>query len=237
MHFKALANGSADIAVAGGSSAPIETSPGSSSLYNLPYTANAITLIIGSPSAFGVGRLSPNLLGAGAAQAVTISGRGFASGATVTVSGTDVTVKSVTVPSLTAIKATFVVKSGRTSDGYRNVIVHSGTNTTTCVGCLHLDGFATQMSGIDPTTATRGQTITLHVIGVFESGPDYKIAVGSGITVTNVQVVGGDSDLNNDLYATMNISSTAPTGQRTVTVTSLDDYGVVRCSNCLIVNQ
>lgn len=229
MHFQAIAPGTADVFPAGDAEFIVH---GESAPYRWPSAFHGTRITVGSPSAFSAGHVIPDLLGQGAAHVVSVSGQGFVAGSTVAVSGTGVRVSNVTTPSTSSVKARFLV-SPTAAFGYRDVTVVSGGRTTTCVACLYVND-ETRVDGVVTNTGARGTTSTFHVTGIFVAGPDYKISAGPGVTFTNVHIA--PDDVNNELYATMKVSSSAPTGLRTVTVTSLDDYGVQRCVKCLSIN-
>jgi hypothetical protein len=156
-------------------------------------TATASTTV---PPNVTISSVAPTQGTPGAAVPVTITGTGFAAGATVSLSGTGITVSNVSVGSATQLTATLTIASG-TALGARDVTV-----TTAGGGASTLPGGFTVVA---PTPAT----LTLAYNGLLRD------RVGQGDTA-----LGSDGLLDGTLTATLSAS-----GGRMVTALHLDSTG------------
>jgi hypothetical protein len=179
------------------------------------------------PGAF---TLSPTSRGQGATnQNITITGSTFVSGATVSFSGTGITVNSVTFNSATSLTANISIISTATT-GLRSVTVtnpDAGTRTVT--------GAFTVNAGPNPTSVTPNSgpqgagpgNATLAGTG-FVNGATVSFS-GTGFTVNSVTFVS-----STQLTVNGTIAQNAPTGARDVTVTN-PDGGTRTCVGCFTV--
>jgi IPT/TIG domain-containing protein len=171
-----------------------------------------------------VSSIKPTALGQGAKGAkVTITGSNFLSGATVSVSGSGVTVGSVTFTGTTQITAKLTVASGATI-GARDVsVTNPGASAGTCSGCLTID-LGPTVASTSPSSGARGSTMTVKVLGAnFVNGA--KVTINKGVTVNSRTFVNaGEIDIN------ITIASATTAGGRTVTVKN-PDHGVGTLTN------
>jgi hypothetical protein len=167
--------------------------------------------------------VSPTALGQGASNAkVTIKGSNFLSGASVSVSGTGVTVSSLTITSATKIAVHFSVASNATP-GARDVsVTNPGASAGTCSGCLTIN-LGPVVTSTLPSSGARGSTETVKVLGAnFVNGA--TVTFNKGVTVNSTTFVSaGELDINITITATK-------AGARTVTVKN-PDHGVGTLAN------
>ena len=170
-----------------------------------------------------VASISPASLGQGAAKVpVTITGTGFASGATLA-AGQHVTFYSVVVVNSTSITAQESVGAAAAT-GARNLTLNQGAlGSATCTDCLTvLTG--PQLASISPSSAARGTTTAVNLAGTgFATGA--TLTGPKGVTFTKVVVTSSTT-----ITATMKVSATAPTGSNlsvTVTNDAAAGYGKV----------
>jgi hypothetical protein len=158
--------------------------------------------------------ISPSSGDQGGTETVTISGASFVSGASVSVSGTGITVNSTTFVSATELKASITIAAGA-SIGARTVTVtnpDAGVNSLT----FTVNGAPT-VTSTSPNSGDQGGTQTVAVKGTnFESGASVSVS-GSGVNVNSTSFVSAT-----ELSATITVTSGAATGARTVTVTNPD---------------
>lgn len=156
--------------------------------------------------------VAPNSGQRGASVPVTLTGTNFtATGTTVAVSGSGVTVGSVTVVNSTTITATFTISTTATLSA-RNVTVKnpggtSGSQTFTVQGPV--------LTAIAPNSGTRGTSVPVTLTGSGLTGATTITVSGSGVTVSGLSVV---SDTT--VTATFTITSNATASSRTVKVTT-----------------
>ena len=167
--------------------------------------------------------VTPSALGQGAKNAqLTLKGSNFVSGATVSVSGSGVSVTSVAFTGTTKITAHVNVASGATI-GPRSVsVTNPGASAGTCSNCLTID-IGPAPASTSPSSGARGSTLTVHVLGEnFVNGATVKI--NKGVTVnTTTFVNSGEIDINITITSTI-------AGGRTVTVQN-PDHGVGTLAN------
>jgi peptidoglycan/xylan/chitin deacetylase (PgdA/CDA1 family) len=191
-------------------------------------TSAAVTITLGS--AFRATGVSPSAVGQGAVnQPLTISGSGFTSGMTVTVSAPGVAVNTVSVTSSTSLAVTVNVTATATA-GVRDVVVgQTGQRSATCVGCLTVHA-GPKVNSLAPSSLGQGaQQAVVKVNGnSFVSGAIVTVS-GSGVTDT-VTATSATA-----LTLAVSVTSGAATGARDVTVVQ-PDGGRVTCSGCLTVN-
>lgn len=167
-----------------------------------------------NPPAPTLTAVSPTTGVQGNTVAVTLTGTNFVAGATVGVSGSNVTVSNVTVASGTSLTADFAIASGAAL-GDRDVTVTTSGGTT-AAKTFTVNPPAPTLTAVSPTNGVQGTTVSVTLTGTnFVSGSTTVAVSGSGVTVQNVSVSSGTS-----LTASFVIGSTAATGARTVTVTT-----------------
>jgi hypothetical protein len=184
-----------------------------------------------SPSAFvvvapppTVSSVAPSALGQGALKRlVEIVGANFVSGATVSVSGSGVTVVSVQFVSSTELSAKLTV-SGNAPVGLRNVTVtNPDFSAGTCNSCLRVNP-APVVSSVSPSSANRGPT-NLH-IRIFGS----NFVSGAKVKIKSASIVSRSFVNSGEIDAVISIAEFARRGPRTVTITN-PDFGVGKLPN------
>ncbi len=149
----------------------------------------------------------------GAAVAVTLTGTNFASGSTISLSGTGITVSGLTVASSTSITATFTIAASAPT-GAQNVTVTSKSKITSSQAFTVNSGAAT-LTSISPSSGAQGQSVNVTLTGtLFSAGSTVGLS-GTGITVSNTTVASSTS-----ITATFAIGLNAPAGAQNVTVTN-----------------
>jgi len=155
---------------------------------------------------------------AGATIPVTVTGTGthFVGGTTtVAVTGTGVTVSGITVTSPTSLTCNFVITSAATLST-RTVTVATGTESAT-------DTFQVTPAGspsvaISPVSAGQNDAAPVTINGTntsFVQGTTTVTISGTGVAVSGVTVASPTS-----LSAIFTVAGNAPTGLRTVTITT-----------------
>ena len=170
--------------------------------------------LAGADGALHVSSVSPHAIAQGATRTITISGTGFASGASVSVSGRGATVSQTNVLSATRITATVAMAPGALLGG-RSVTVQQGGHRSTISGALRVTSPPT-LFGISPDVGVRqGGVVRLALSGAgFEDGMRATIP-GARVKRTTVLDAG---------HATVMASfATAVPGSATVTVTNPDE--------------
>ncbi|MGP8176261.1 MAG: beta strand repeat-containing protein [Terracidiphilus sp.] len=157
--------------------------------------------------------VSPSLGTQGASVPVTLTGTNFVSGATVSTTNTGITVSSVTVVSATQITATFTI-GGSATLGATNVTVAtsggaSGAQTFT------VNPPAPTLTSVSPSSGAQGGSVPVTLTGAnFVSGATVS-TTNSGITVSNVTVMGATQ-----ITALFTIGGSATLGAAAVVVTA-----------------
>jgi Putative Ig domain/Quinohemoprotein amine dehydrogenase, alpha subunit domain III len=166
------------------------------------------TITSTTPSSRGQGSVS---------QLVAINGTGFVSGATVSFSGSPITVNSVAFVSGTKLNATITIPANATT-GLRDVTVTNpdfGVGTGTGVFTVNP---APTITTISPATHARNANgVVLMITGTnFVSGAVVSFS-GSGITVVSTTFVNATT-----ITVTINIANNATKSARDVTLTNGD---------------
>lgn len=171
--------------------------------------------------------VSPSRLGQGASKVVvTLAGSGFTTGATVSVSGTGVSLSDLSVVSSTTITAKATV-SASAATGSRNLTVNDSNGSATCTGCLTVDAHPI-LTGTSPTQMAAGAKGTVTFTGSgFETGATVKF-VATTFKLTKLTVT------TTSITATVRVPQGAPIGSYTVEVTN-PDKGTATCSDCFTV--
>ncbi len=158
--------------------------------------------------------VTPNQGVPGAVVPVTINGSGFATGATLSVGGTGVTVSNVTVGSATQVTATLTIASGAALGARDVTVTNSGGGSGTLTAGFAVVS-AVAVSTVTPNQGTPGATVPVTITGSgFAAGATVSLS-GTGITVSNLAVTSATQ-----LTATLTIASGAALGARNVTVTN-----------------
>jgi IPT/TIG domain-containing protein len=178
-----------------------------------------------------VASAAPNTLGQGASSVdVVLTGTNFAHGATVTVSGAEVTVGTVTTTSSTSLTAAISVSSTAATTARNITVTNTDGQFGVCTNCLTIATGPTATL-VDPTSYGQGATgQDFEVTGTgFVSGATISFS-GSGVTVGTV-VFGSSTSLT----TTITVAGGAATGTRDVIVTN-PNHGRGVCAGCFTVN-
>ncbi len=181
------------------------------------------------PTPATVTSVKPAALGQGGTSAqVKIDGSNFAKGAAVSVSGSGVTVDSITSTGLSELVVRISVAPGAAT-GKRDVTVtNPGAAAGTCTGCLTVEP-RPLVASVAPSTGARGTSEAVRILGSdFASGATVKFDVG--VKVLSETFVG-----SGEIDATISIASTAKRGGHPVTVTN-PDKGVGTLADALTVS-
>ncbi|MBI4471822.1 MAG: matrixin family metalloprotease [Acidobacteria bacterium] len=146
---------------------------------------------------------------------VNLTGSNFVAGATtVVVSGTGVALGTVNVISPTSLATTLTIHAAA-PPGDRSVTVSTTGGTSGFVTFTVLPPEPT-LGSISPSSGIQGRSVTVTLAGTnFVAGATTVTVSGTGVTASAVNVAGSTS-----LTTTLNISSTATLGDRTVMVTT-----------------
>lgn len=135
--------------------------------------------------------ISPTGLGQGASNSFDITGTGFVTGATVTLSGSGLTIESTTFNSATSMTIVAVADAGATV-GARNVTVtNPDTGTGTGTGLLTI-GVSPVLTDISPNNAVigTGSTADYTMTGTgFVTGAVVALVSGTYVTVNSTTFV------------------------------------------------
>src|SRR6266511_3770363 len=160
----------------------------------------------------------------------TVAGANFVSGATVSFSGTGITVNSTTFNSSTQLTVNAIIAQDAAT-GARDVIVtNPDGGRGTCTGCFTVVAGPTVTS---TSPSSRGQGATNQSIAItgtnFASGATASFS-GTGITVNSTTF-----NSATQVTANITIAAGATTGARNVTVTNLNT-GNGSCTGCFTVD-
>ncbi len=161
----------------------------------------------------GFASISPNTGYRGTTFPVTITGTNLAA-ATVTVSGTGVTVSNVVATNSTTDTATFTITQ-TAAETARNLTITTGGGTVTATGAFTVLG--PSLASISPTSGVRGTTVpvTLSGEGLQDATGVTMSGTGIGCTLTGTQTV-------TTVTASCAIAGTAALTTRNVTVDTPD---------------
>ena len=171
-----------------------------------PPLVNALAIVSSGSSSPSLTSITPNNGIQGAVVPVTLAGSNL-TGATIN-PPTGITVSGVTVTS-TSITATFTISSTAPT-GPQNVTVTAGGVTSSPV--VFTVNPAPALTSITPNNGMQGGTVSVTLAGSNLTGA--TINPPTGITVSGVTVTASS------VTATFTISSTAPTGAQSVSVTA-----------------
>ena len=195
------------------------------SVTNAPPGGGTATLV----SVFNVGNPTPTITTIAPASGirgqtldVLVTGTGFISGTSALTLGSDVTVNSFTVTSLTQITANISIASTAAAGG-RDVTVTNGPpvgGSGLLAGGFTVNNPAPTVSNISPASANRGSIVNVTVTGS---------QFITGVTSLNF---GGDIVVNStvvksptEILVNITVSSSAASGSRTITVTNTSPGG------------
>jgi outer membrane protein assembly factor BamB len=170
---------------------------------------------------------SPDSVPQGESAALTLTGTHFQSGATVT-SSAGITFSGTTFVSSTELTTTATAASSVAAGTYNLVVTNPDGGTGTCTGCLTVTTPPT-LTAVSPDAVGQQAKVTLTLTGTgFTTGSTVSFSA-SGITAEAVKYVSATS-----LSVTTAVTSSAPVGAASVTVTTPDGSGT--CSGCLTVD-
>ncbi len=171
----------------------------------------AIEIVEGTPAAPTISSITPSTGVIGAAVPVTIVGTNLASDVVIN-AGQNITVNNITVASASQVTATFNI-AATASPGQANVTVATPGGTTTSSPFAITSG--PTLTSISPTSGVQGTNVPVTLTGTnFAANATVNVS-GSGVTVSNVQVVSATQ-----ITATFGIAANATVGADAVTVTS-----------------
>jgi hypothetical protein len=177
--------------------------------------------------------INPNSGAQGQSVAVTLAGSGFASGATINLSGTGITVSGTTVVSSTQITATFGI-AANASPGAQNVTVTTAGTTTNAV-TFTVTGIAPRVSSTNPANLFDCVPINRNITAAFTTAMDPLTINTATFLVTGTLPVTGTVTLD----ATNNIAIFKPSSNlgpdtiytATITTSAKDTSGNPLASN------
>ncbi|MBI1749601.1 MAG: putative Ig domain-containing protein [Acidobacteria bacterium] len=169
----------------------------------------SITITAPAPTLASIGPATGNQ---GTVVPVTLTGTNLFAPATLNISGTGVTASNVVVVNSTTITADFSI-AGNAATGDRTVSVTTPGGTTGTVKFRVLG--VPIISSISPISGSRGTSVAVTLLGSQFNGGNVSIT-GTGVTISNVQILNGATKITMNLT----ISSTAPTGPRSITVSN-----------------
>jgi hypothetical protein len=157
--------------------------------------------------------ISPNSDVQGQSVPVTLTGTNFIAGATISLSGTGITVSGTTVVSTTQIAATFTIL-GSATVGLQNVSVTTSGGTSG-VQTFTVNQAAPILSAINPNSGIQGQSVAVTLTGTnFIAGATFDLS-STGIAVSNTTVVSPTQ-----ITATLTILGSATVGLQNASVTT-----------------
>ncbi|HUP70243.1 MAG TPA: kelch repeat-containing protein [Acidimicrobiales bacterium] len=166
---------------------------------------------------------NPNSLPRGSTnQNVVISGANFVSGATVSFSGTDITVGATTFNTSSSLTARVTIPADAVLSKRSVTVTNPNSATASCTDCFEVTEVppapAPVVSSTTPNSVVQGAAGQDVVVGGsnFVAGADVVFS-GDGITVSSTTFNGAGS-----LTARINVAGDAPAGARQVTVINPD---------------
>lgn len=147
---------------------------------------------------------------------VSLTGTDFAAGSgTVNISGTGVTLNTISVNSATNITANFVI-NGAATLSTRTVTVTTVNGTSDGLDFTILPAASPTLTSISPNSGNLGATVGYALVGTnFNTGNAVVSVSGSGVSVISTNVLSATS-----ITGALTIASDAATTARTVTVTT-----------------
>jgi hypothetical protein len=176
-----------------------------------------------------VSSVTPSNLGQGASSAtVKLAGTGFDSTTKVDIAGDGIT-WSVASRQSTLITLTVSLGTAATLSARDISVSNANGGQSTCVSCLTIVAGPT-ITAVSPTSVPRGTSTTVTLSGSnFDSRTTVQVS-GKGITVGTLKVLSPTS-----MTAVLKVTSAAPTGLRSVTVTSTLTFGSSTLTDALRV--
>lgn len=174
--------------------------------------------------------LTPASRGAGSiGERVSIMGTNFTESATVAFADPGITVTELDVVDAFRIDAVLTIAPD-VAPGARSVTVTNldTDQATSCTGCFTVNAAPT-LSAADVDVQRGAKDVVLTLTGSGWQPGAVEALLGSGITVTDAQALTATS-----VRVTFDVSSSAPTGARDVTVVN-GDGGRATCASCLTV--
>jgi hypothetical protein len=175
-----------------------------------------------------VTEVSPAVLGGGAQTTVTVTGANFVAGARLSVAGAGVAVLTQSWVDAAHLTATLSVAGTATAGGRTVTVINPDGGKGACATCFAVASAPT-VTGLTPATFARGSTTAVTITGTnFQSGA--AVSLSTGLSVQGVVVVDAAT-----ITATVAVSATTGTGNRTLVVTN-PDFGKGTCSGCAKVS-
>jgi len=160
--------------------------------------------------------ISPSSRAQGAAgQTIAIKGTGFASGASASFSGSNVTVESTTFVSSTELTAKISISSFASTGARSVTVTNLDSGSDSLAGAFTVDA-RPNVESTSPSAGDRGGTETVAIKGTGFAGGATS-SFGSGIAVNSTTFKS-----STELSANITIEAGASLGSRTVTVTNTD---------------
>ena len=179
-------------------------------------TSGVLTQVVNGLTVTGI---TPNTIGRGAVNwPVTVTGTGFAVGATLTItSGSGITLSSVVRVNSTTITANLSVTTAASVTARNITVTNPGPSSATCTNCLTINLRPTVEYAWPGSRGRGAVNETISVVGLdFQAGTWTSSSVsfsGTGITVNSV------SRLNStELIVNLSISAAAELTNRDITV-------------------
>jgi outer membrane protein assembly factor BamB len=176
-------------------------------------------------------KVTPNIIAPGKAATVTLTGSGFSGSPTVTVGGTDVDVKSVTVVSPTEIKLSIFTEPGATLTARDVSVLEPGPVQDSCSACLTVGTPPPPPAptSITPNSFAAGAAKTPVTIAGSNFTDGAAAHAHVGIEITGVTVVS-----STDITADVTVASSVPPGTYNLWVDNPDGY-TGECTGCITV--
>jgi hypothetical protein len=154
----------------------------------------------------GITSVAPGVLSVGASGSYTISGAGFASGATVKVTGpsTSVTASAVVVTP-TTVTVTLKATTSTPTGAYSVTVTNPNATAATCTGCLAVVAAPT-ITSVTPSVGVKGSVRTVTVTGT-GFGAGATLLVPAGTFAASVTVVNSTT-----ITTTFHVNATATPG-------------------------
>ena len=160
---------------------------------------------------FSLTQVAPATVATGATVPITLTGTGFASGATVAVAGSGLSVSNVKVVSATQMTASLVVASSVIPSSYSLSVSQGGVASAPLPFSVTSTGIT--LATITPSSISAGGTAKITLAGKnFPAGASVSVS-GSGITVTGTTVVSATQ-----IIANLAVGASTAIGSRNVTV-------------------
>ncbi len=174
--------------------------------------SNGVTFTVTAPAPT-LTSISPTSGVQGTNVPVILAGANFAANSTVNVSGSGITVSNVVVVSATKITATFGIAANAATGGDSVTVTSAGQNSNGVTFTVNAP--APTLTSISPPSGAQGTNVPVALTGTNFAANSTVNVSGSGVTVSNVQVVSATQ-----ITAAFQIAANAPLGGYTVSVTS-----------------